>query len=416
MGAQMWTVVVVDDEKNFCTLLSEYIHTLAPRFQVAACFQDGRAAWNFLRNHNVDLVISDVRMPHMSGLDLAQRLFADDRSIPVVLISGYSEFEYAKQAIQYGVVNYLLKPVDFEELRETLARLDKQLLSRHKSENAEGQAALFLFYAISGLFESREILLRAAALAGAPFQPETDGFALLEVRVNASAQNVERENMGLILETLLRGPFAGNHIYRVYEAADAFYFVAVGPHAPDAETQAGAWRAALEEVADFSVSLVILAQAAGLFAFCQQIAQCGLRERFSSSISREEVADSSLSGEVADDQRAQRKRQIYRRALAYMRDHVHQDLSREDVAGAVYVSQGYLSHLFSEMAGMSFVECLTQIRMERAVALLATNMRINDIAERVGYRNRKSFLVNFRSYTGLTPSEYRQKYCMGGES
>ena len=43
-------------------------------------------------------------------------------------------------------------------------------------------------------------------------------------------------------------------------------------------------------------------------------------------------------------------------------------------------------------------------------------MRINDIAERVGYRNRKSFLVNFRSYTGLTPSEYRQKYCMGGES
>ena len=261
----MWSVVVVDDEKNFCTLLSEYIHALAPRFQVAACFQDGRAAWNFLRNHNVDLVISDVRMPHMSGLDLAQRLFADDRSIPVVLISGYSEFEYAKQAIQYGVVNYLLKPVDFEELRETLARLDKQLLSRHKSENAEGQAALFLFYAISGLFASQETLLRAAALAGAPFQPETDGFALLEVRVNASAQNVERENMGLILETLLRGPFAGNHIYRVYEAADAFYFVAVGPHAPDAETQAGAWRAALEEVADFSVSLVILAQAAGLF-------------------------------------------------------------------------------------------------------------------------------------------------------
>ena len=170
----MWSVVVVDDEKNFCTLLSEYIHALAPRFQVAACFQDGRAAWNFLRNHNVDLVISDVRMPHMSGLDLAQRLFADDRSIPVVLISGYSEFEYAKQAIQYGVVNYLLKPVDFEELRETLARLDKQLLSRHKSENAEGQAALFLFYAISGLFASQETLLRAAALAGAPFQPETD--------------------------------------------------------------------------------------------------------------------------------------------------------------------------------------------------------------------------------------------------
>lgn len=122
----MWTVVVVDDEKNFCTLLSEYIHALAPRFQVAACFQDGRAAWNFLRNHNVDLVISDVRMPHMSGLDLAQRLFADDRSIPVVLISGYSEFEYAKQAIQYGVVNYLLKPVDFEELRETLDLLHFQ--------------------------------------------------------------------------------------------------------------------------------------------------------------------------------------------------------------------------------------------------------------------------------------------------
>ena len=59
--------------------------------------------------------------------------------------------------------------------------------------------------------------------------------------------------------------------------------------------------------------------------------------------------------------------------------------------------------------GVSFMEYLTKIRITVAIELLKTNLRINDIAERVGYRNRNSFIINFREITGYTPSEYRKK-------
>ena len=58
---------------------------------------------------------------------------------------------------------------------------------------------------------------------------------------------------------------------------------------------------------------------------------------------------------------------------------------------------------------MSFIEYLTQARIGNAVKLMASNLRISEIGEMVGYRNRNTFLVNFRQYTSFTPSEYRQK-------
>ena len=407
----MWSVLIIDDERNFCAILEDYIAREGGRFFVRTCFTDGQLAWDWLEKNDVDLIITDIRMPNMTGLDLAQRLYEANRDIPLIVISGYSDFDYAKRAIQYGVVNYLLKPVDFAELGETLARLDEQLSARRSAQDGGSRVILFLFYAMAGLLGAQDNLANAASAAHVPFSIESDCFRLFEASANAAPDRMERENMAQILENLLRLRCPGAAVYRVYETEAHWYFLAVG----GAEQQDGAADEMLRRERGFIPRFSLLAEAEGMAALCRAVRQSGLRDTFLSSISQSELTCNPLSGDAPDSDRLQRRRLIFEQAAAYMRAHAQEDPSREDVARAAFVSQSYLSHVFSDIAGMSFVEYQTKIRMEKAAALLATGRRISEIAEAVGYRSRKAFLANFRAFTGLTPSEYRLKYCIGGE-
>ena len=84
----MWSILIIDDERNFCAILEDYIARDEKRFYVRKCFTDGPLAWNWLEKNAVDLIITDIRMPNMTGLDLAQRLFETERDIPLIVISG----------------------------------------------------------------------------------------------------------------------------------------------------------------------------------------------------------------------------------------------------------------------------------------------------------------------------------------
>lgn len=99
---------------------------------------------------------------------------------------------------------------------------------------------------------------------------------------------------------------------------------------------------------------------------------------------------------------------IIQKAINYINCNYNQDLSRETLAASIYLSPSHFSYLFKQKTGTSFMDYLTTVRMQKSIELLATNMRINDIAEKVGYQNRNRFIINFRQFTGYTPTEYRK--------
>lgn len=90
--------------------------------------QDGVQARDLLQKTNVDVVVSDIRMPGLDGLELAQYISTHARHIRIILLTGFSDFAYAQQAIRHGVADYLLKPVKPKELLEVVQRACRSLL------------------------------------------------------------------------------------------------------------------------------------------------------------------------------------------------------------------------------------------------------------------------------------------------
>lgn len=129
----MFSVIIVDDELMIRSSISSFINNCDAGFYVAEAFRDGADAINYLKENDVDLVISDIRMIEVSGIDLAQYIYENKPWIHVILLSGYAEFEYAKAAIKYNVKEYITKPTNFDDLKNTLINIRNLLLSEKNS-------------------------------------------------------------------------------------------------------------------------------------------------------------------------------------------------------------------------------------------------------------------------------------------
>lgn len=126
-------MLIVDDEPIICRGLRDTIPWEKYNIEVVDIAHDGQDAILKVQNHgNVDLVITDVRMPNMDGLQLAAFIHQHYPTIRMIMVSGYDEFSYAQKAIQLGVKDYLLKPVNIEELVSRVVKLTQEIGNEQK--------------------------------------------------------------------------------------------------------------------------------------------------------------------------------------------------------------------------------------------------------------------------------------------
>jgi two-component system response regulator YesN len=119
-------LIIVDDEPLLRQGIAKIVERLDLPVEVAGLAGDGKEALRLLAEVRPDLVITDIRMPEMDGLDFIGEALQIYPKLPFIIVSGYDDFEYARRGIQYGVVDYLLKPVDHEELRAGIERIRKR--------------------------------------------------------------------------------------------------------------------------------------------------------------------------------------------------------------------------------------------------------------------------------------------------
>lgn len=116
----MYKIILADDEKWVRVVLRKAVEQTKLPFTIVQECANGLEALDAVRKHEADLVISDVKMPVMDGIGLAEQMAAMTANL--VLVSGYDDFQFAQKAIRYGVKDYLLKPVEMEAMADCLER------------------------------------------------------------------------------------------------------------------------------------------------------------------------------------------------------------------------------------------------------------------------------------------------------
>ncbi|SFI51000.1 two-component system, response regulator YesN [Paenibacillus sp. UNC496MF] len=173
----MYSILLVDDEKMELDTLSRYVPWDAMDIAVAGTAKNGREALELAKALDPDVILTDVRMPIMDGLEFAKRAKQHSKRVKIVFLSGHDEFQYIKAAIAVEASGYLLKPIDLDELRQLM---EKVKLKCDEARLAEQTIAM-----------AKEKLLRALFL-----EPGDDA------REEAAAKLLRMDGM----PELLRGP------------------------------------------------------------------------------------------------------------------------------------------------------------------------------------------------------------------
>jgi two-component system response regulator YesN len=141
-------VVVAEDERLILQNMVKKIRAVDPAFDVVGVAEDGKEALDIIESQYPDLLVTDIRMPWLDGLELARIVALYHPYLKTIVVSGFDDFQYAQKAIQFGVKRYLLKPLKAEELRETLRDIrvaldqEEDLLEARLGDHGDGKRPL----------------------------------------------------------------------------------------------------------------------------------------------------------------------------------------------------------------------------------------------------------------------------------
>ena len=122
-----YSIILADDEQHILFGMKNGIDWEELGFEVVGTAQNGKEALELIEEHHPDLLISDIKMPFMDGLELSKVIHENYMSTKIILFSGWDDFEYARMAISYGVSEYIMKPINYDEMRKLLTDMHEKL-------------------------------------------------------------------------------------------------------------------------------------------------------------------------------------------------------------------------------------------------------------------------------------------------
>lgn len=201
----MLKVLITDDEMQVRMGLRMKINWEEEGFEIVGEASNGKEAIEWLRTETINLVITDMRMPIMDGLELAQYCYTEFPQIKLIVLSGYSDYEYIRGSMKEGVKDYLLKPVSPDELEETLRKIRKEIEDEKKKQADEAQMRHFVMTQVEVIqeqyllhlikeswFESEMVKERLCQLQLEEMTSENTRFQIFSVEIRDKSNQSNR--------------------------------------------------------------------------------------------------------------------------------------------------------------------------------------------------------------------------------
>jgi two-component system response regulator YesN len=466
----MRKVLIVDDEVSIRNGLPLIINWESYGYQIVGSAENGETGLAMIRELKPDVVIADIRMPGKNGLDMVAAANEEGFSFYAIILSGYSDFDYAKQALQLGAVTYLLKPIDEEELIAILTKIDQRAKS-DQQKNQKSQLMEKLFGGDStGVKHAQAIkLLRLAE--------ETDSHLLIEKlqqQVGQVVSLIHRHHCYLVLLNEERFPD---------ETIDQWCRKVLGQH----EVLISRWFAAQESLKPLMVDIQTLSKL--IFLYPNQVIShhvleksqaesqtprgalmeailanqplaellTGYWQNFYQTLALEDAIKWQVNGDVEwlyhqiiekvaldipwdsealhqqiflaqtfpmlqiviTDKLHQLKEAVANRfnqvdiiteLIQYTKKHYRDDLTLKKIGEIFSYNSAYLGKKFRKETGKNYLAFLDEVRMEKAVEILRhSNLMVYEVAELVGYSNVDYFYKKFKQYHHVSPNEFRKQ-------
>jgi two-component system, response regulator YesN len=242
----VYTALFVDDEPSVIETLRSSIHWQQFGVDTLLSASDGRQALTLFSGRTIHLLIADIRMPHMGGLELLQAVRTASPDTRCILLTAYGEFDYAREAIKLGVENYLLKPLRISEMEETIEKAVNSMYVSHTDRKQLFRDSILSRWA-SGTIGSEDLAERAAILNINIYRP---GYCAVCIRKKQTAVSI-----ALFCSACTERFSKKNDIHLFCDDADRCVFI-IGADEIDLKNIAGTFRSIAAEK-DLQASLVV---------------------------------------------------------------------------------------------------------------------------------------------------------------
>ena len=503
----MYKVMLADDENLILKGLENIIEWEELGLEIVNKASNGQEAIEMFKENPVDIVVTDINMPQVTGLELLKELKSINSDVKFIILSGYDDFSYAKKSIELGVENYILKPIDEEELEKTLIstinkidlerKENKSNLEKHKlliklikgklsckeleenKENFHIDLSNSKMYSLCILntrsrYDSEEMLHTIVEVINDNTINNFEIIYTLDeelILINAWDDKVCKDKVKAYYEKLKEiiinkhgiNVFlsVGELVENIYKISDSFkeannlkkYVLTLGYNKC----------ISLEDVKDINENIVnfapileklnkriIAKDIEGAELIIEEIMEdknLTPRNIYDLSVKilflidkvveefkvEKQYSGNSLGDEIvalcSEDTREDIKTllcselrevialmhpttikysPVIQQIISYVNENYYEEISLKTLAQKYNINTSYLGQVFTKEVGCSFSEYLNKTKNMKAKELiLNTNMKINDIAKRVGYLDTSYFYRKFKKYYGVCPSTLR---------
>jgi two-component system response regulator YesN len=363
----MYKVMIVDDRTIVRTELKRLkIWGEISGFDICQEAQNGQEALDLLGQTPVDLVITDIKMPKVDGIELLRAIVNRNLCTCVVLLSDYSYFNYARQGIILGAFDYISKPVDADELSNLLTRaktyLDNERLEKDRVRRLEEAQKDIEFRLSIDEVNTLTGLIRMGD------EKSIHGIEQIMDRIINNSNKSELTRITGVLKnsicditTELMKAFP---YFELYISPSIYY--------------------GFDDIRNQNTTKLYI-------IFMDKV--------------------KSLSHLMTALRFNLQDKGVVKQVCNFILKNIDNNISLSSVADQLYMNKTYISESFKQKMGISFTEYVTLVKMERAKVLIsADDLKTYEIAEKLGYKDVEYFSKVFKKVIGLTPTEFRHNH------
>jgi two-component system response regulator YesN len=461
----MKKILVVDDEKfirlGIATILENNFNNIDVKLA-----KNGKEALDVISEEKIDIIISDINMPVMNGMELLKEINELNKNIKTIILSGFNEFEYARQSIKYGVKNYLLKPIDEKELIENIQEIFDEIEKENQNKKEDVIKDFLIFLERKKYSEIEKILIKLnkSIIVLNYYYIETNynvnNFSDIVINIDENQYiilseekidfaNIEYDFLCESKKNNVKDSFKELEILKQYK----IFFEKENINCEKIKNRKnfkidnekintiynylkyGKYEEISKEIKDIfnnnfinNCDIESFEKLHNLFytmifiKYIEKIDNDILKENFLDIKCKNinEYINKILNSmkkicETKDNNK--HLDEVYiEKALEYIDKNYNKDINMAVVSNYVSLNYSYFSTIFKKHIEMNFLDYLNKIRIEKAKEYLKrVDYKIYEIAEEVGYKNPKHFSKIFKKIEKITPIEYRLRYKDEGE-